>query len=54
MIECPVCGGILEHDKDTLVGELKDCQDCGSELEVVSVDPFAVQEAPVAAEDWGQ
>jgi len=54
MIECPVCGGILELDSDILVGELKDCQDCGSELDIVNNNPFVVQEAAVAAEDWGQ
>ncbi len=31
-----------------------ECDDCGSELEVTSVDPVTVQETPEAEEDWGQ
>ena len=54
MAECPVCGGQLALGEDTLKGELQDCPDCSSELEVVGVAPFSLQEAPQAEEDWGQ
>jgi alpha-aminoadipate carrier protein LysW len=31
-----------------------ECLDCGTELEVVDINPFKVQEAPQAEEDWGE
>lgn len=54
MSECPVCGAQLELAEDVLVGELIECEDCGSELEVVGTDPLQLEEAPEAEEDWGQ
>lgn len=54
VLECVVCGGDVELEGGTLQGELIDCPDCGSELEVASVAPFALREAPQEAEDWGQ
>jgi len=54
MTECVVCGGELALQADTVLGELVDCDECGCELEVTSVGPFAVREAPQEAEDWGQ
>lgn len=52
--ECPVCGAPIELAEDTVVGELLICPDCGSELEVLSLDPPEVGEAPQEEEDWGQ
>jgi alpha-aminoadipate carrier protein LysW len=54
MVECPVCGGDVELEADTVVGELLTCPDCGSELEVLGVDPAALGEAPETEEDWGE
>ena len=54
MTECPVCGAEIEMEKDTVIGELMECPDCGTELEVVSLDPFKVDEAPQEEEDWGE
>lgn len=54
MPECPVCGAIVTLGSDTLVGELKQCPDCGIELEVVKKNPFVLEEAPQEEEDWGQ
>ena len=54
MIECVVCGAEVTLDEATLKGELVECDECGSELEVVSTDPFEVAEAPVEQEDWGE
>ncbi len=54
MPECPVCGGTVELDKDTVEGELIACADCGSELEVTGVNPFTLAEAPKEEEDWGE
>jgi len=52
--ECPVCGGGVAIAADVIQGELLDCRDCGSELEVRSISPLEVREAPMAAEDWGE
>ena len=54
MTECPICGADIEKADDTVVGELLECQDCGTELEVTSLDPFSVEEAPQEEEDLGE
>jgi alpha-aminoadipate carrier protein LysW len=54
MPECVVCGAEVSVGKDAIQGELIECDDCGAELEVVSVDPLKVAEAPTEEEDWGQ
>ncbi len=51
---CPVCGGALSLHDDLEVGEILDCGDCGTELEVVATDPVTLEEAPELAEDWGE
>lgn len=52
---CPVCGGTLDSGaQDLLLGELLDCLECASELEVTALDPLVLTEAPMAAEDWGE
>lgn len=53
--ECPVCGGSVDLAPNLIVGELLDCGDCGSELEVRGLTPAVeLHEAPMAAEDWGE
>jgi alpha-aminoadipate/glutamate carrier protein LysW len=52
--ECPVCDAEVELGDDTVEGELVECPDCGSELEVTSLKPLALAEAPEAEEDWGE
>ncbi|MDZ7779065.1 MAG: lysine biosynthesis protein LysW [Gemmatimonadota bacterium] len=53
--ECPVCGGEVDAASDVIVGELLDCDECGSELEVTALSPNPVLiEAPMSAEDWGE
>lgn len=52
--ECPICGADIELLDDTVEGELLTCEDCGTELEVLSVDPPEVTEAPQEEEDWGE
>tara|TARA_A100001037_G_scaffold194835_1_gene174409 strand:+ start:211 stop:375 length:165 start_codon:yes stop_codon:yes gene_type:complete len=54
MPECPVCGADVELADDAVEGELMECEECGSELEVISVDPPEIAEAPEAEEDWGE
>jgi alpha-aminoadipate carrier protein LysW len=52
--ECPVCGNEIVMENSTVKGELLDCEDCGTELEVTNLNPFAVEEAPQEEEDWGE
>lgn len=54
MAECPVCGAEVELAADAVVGELMECEDCGTELEVLEIEPPELGEAPESEEDWGQ
>ena len=35
-------------------GEIVVCPDCGTEFEVISLDPVEIEEAPEVEEDWGE
>ena len=51
--ECVICGAELTFA--TLeISELLECYDCGTELEVQSITPLILIEAPCEGEDWGQ
>ena len=50
---CPVCEAELELT-DVEEGEIVTCTDCGSELEVIKLDPPELAEAPEEEEDWGE
>jgi len=52
--ECPVCGAEVEFPDDAVEGELITCPDCGTELEIISLDPPTLEEAPQEEEDWGE
>lgn len=52
--ECPVCAAEIELGKDTVIGELVECPDCGVELEVTAINPLVFAEAPQEEEDWGE
>ena len=54
MPTCPVCDAELELASDAVEGELMECEECGSELEVLKVDPPELGEAPESEEDWGE
>ena len=53
MTECTECGATVHADK-VEEGEILSCQDCGAELEVISLDPIKVHLAPQEQEDWGE
>jgi alpha-aminoadipate/glutamate carrier protein LysW len=40
---CPACGAEVEMPDDAELGEILWCDNCGMELEVISVDPPRVQ-----------
>ena len=54
MQACPVCGGGVSLSPQTVLSELLDCRECSSELEVISLNPVRLVEAPLEAEDWGE
>ncbi len=54
MPECVICAAKVTLDKSTIKGELVECKECGSELEVTSIDPIELAEAPTEQEDWGE
>lgn len=51
---CPVCDAIINLAEDTVQDELLPCHECGSELIISSMEPFVLDEAPQAEEDWGE
>jgi alpha-aminoadipate/glutamate carrier protein LysW len=51
---CPSCRSKVEVDGSARASEIVDCPECGSVLEVVSTNPFALALAPDVAEDWGE
>jgi len=53
-VNCPECEAEVALNAGTEVGEIIVCPDCGVDLEVTSVDPAAVQLAPMEQEDWGE
>ena len=54
MTEYPVCSAQITVVSNTIVGELMECPECGSELEVIELDPLQLAEAPETEEGWGQ
>ncbi|CAG1013247.1 alpha-aminoadipate/glutamate carrier protein LysW [Anaerolineales bacterium] len=53
-VTCPECEAEITLDTGTEAGQIIVCSDCGVDLEVTSVDPAAVQLAPMEQEDWGE
>jgi alpha-aminoadipate carrier protein LysW len=51
---CPICEADIRLPDDVMENELISCPDCGSELEVLSLDPVQLVEAPETEEDWGE
>lgn len=54
MTECPECGADVTLHDSLETGEIVDCDTCGTELEVVDVDPAVLERAPELDEDWGE
>ncbi len=53
-VNCPICDADVPLDSTVELNELLTCPDCGSELEVVNLNPLQVEEAPQEEEDWGE
>jgi alpha-aminoadipate/glutamate carrier protein LysW len=54
MTECPECGADVKLNDGCEQGEILSCSDCGSELEVVSINPMKLELAPEEQSDWGE
>jgi len=53
-VQCPICDAAVQLAPDAVVSELVRCRECGTELEIHSLAPPEVREAPAEEEDWGQ
>ncbi len=51
---CPICDAELTLGSGVVVSEIIHCRECGSELEVLGLDPVQLAEAPMEEEDWGE
>lgn len=51
---CPECDGEVEIPNDAMENELLSCAECGIELEIMSLNPLALELAPKVEEDWGE
>ncbi len=51
---CPECDAEVNIPADAMENELIACADCGSELEIMSLDPLELEPAPEIEEDWGE
>ena len=54
VISCPECAAEVTLEAGTEVGEILVCPDCGVDLEVIALEPAAVQLAPLEQEDGGE
>ncbi|MEF8847705.1 MAG: lysine biosynthesis protein LysW [Candidatus Thermoplasmatota archaeon] len=54
MVNCTICDAGLNLSEDVEVNEIIMCEECGAELEVRSINPPEIQEAPQVEEDWGE
>ncbi len=51
--ECPECFGTVKL-VDVMQSEIVQCAECGTELEVVEIEPVKLEPAPEEEEDWGE
>ncbi len=52
--ECPECSASLQMTTQPLLHEILPCGDCGIELEIIGLNPLAIEVAPEVEEDWGE
>jgi len=53
---CPECYFEFEIDDNVMLGEVIECSDCGTELEVIDIQESVavLQKAESEEEDWGE
>lgn len=54
-VTCPFCEAKISlEDEKIFPHEVIQCEECGTELEITSVNPIELQLAPDVEEDWGE
>jgi alpha-aminoadipate/glutamate carrier protein LysW len=43
-ITCPDCGAEIKQTEGMTVGDILECNDCGTEVEILSIDPLQYRE----------
>ncbi len=51
---CPECDAEVSIPNNAMENELISCPDCGTELEIISLNPITLDLAPEVEEDWGE
>ena len=51
---CPECDADITVPANAMQNELIACAECGTELEIISLDPIQLDFAPEVEEDWGE
>lgn len=51
---CPECDATILRAEGVIANEILPCEECGAELEVISLEPFKLELAPEVEEDWGE
>ncbi len=51
---CPECDADVEIPTDAMENELLSCAECGTELEIMNLNPIELELAPEVEEDWGE
>lgn len=51
---CPECGASVKVGTAPMAGEIVQCPDCATELEVKELQPLVLAVAPAEEEDWGE
>ncbi|MFF1923595.1 lysine biosynthesis protein LysW [Streptomyces sp. NPDC058221] len=52
--ECLECDAEVPWESDARIGEIVECPECRTELEIESVEPPRLALAPEVEEDWGE
>ena len=43
-ITCPDCGAIIPEEDGVMIGDILECSQCGTEVEVLSLEPLECRE----------
>jgi lysine biosynthesis protein LysW len=43
-IICPDCQTEIKNEGDLLIGDIVECQECGTEVEITSLEPLTYRE----------
>ncbi|MFE2451825.1 lysine biosynthesis protein LysW [[Kitasatospora] papulosa] len=54
MVTCPECDSSVVPAGTPVIGEIVECGECASELEILTLDPIRAALAPEIEEDWGE